>query len=134
VLPESPIGKAITYARNQRKALLQFLEDGRLRLDNNWSERELRREAIGRRNWTFVGSDNGAVWNTTFVSLIASCQLHGIEPWAYLRDILCLLPSWPKSRALDLSPKRWNETLKQPETQKRLDANPFRKISMGRGS
>ena len=134
VLPESPIGKAITYARNQRKALLQFLEDGRLRLDNNWSERELRREAIGRRNWTFVGSDNGAVWNTTFVSLIASCQLHGIEPWAYLRDILCLLPSWPKSRALDLSPKRWNETLKQPETQKLLDANPFRKISMGRGS
>ena len=131
VLPQSPIGKAITYARNQRQALERFLEDGRLRLDNNWSERELRREAVGRKNWTFVGSDAGAEWNTTFVSLIASCELHGIEPWAYLRDILCLLPSWPRSRALELAPKYWNETLKQPETQQRLAANPFRQISMG---
>jgi len=130
VLPQSPIGKAITYVRNQRDALLRFLEDGRLRLDNNWSERELRREAVGRKNWVFVGSDSGAEWNTTFVSLIASCQHHGIEPWAYLRDILCLLPSWPRSRALELSPKHWNQTLQQPETQKILAANPFRKISM----
>lgn len=51
VLPQSPIGKAITYVRNQRQALSRFLEDGRLRLDNNWSERELRREAVGRKNW-----------------------------------------------------------------------------------
>lgn len=131
-LPQSPIGKAITYARNQRQALTRFLEDGRLRLDNNWSERELRREAVGRKNWLFVGSDAGAEWNATFVSLIASCQLHDIEPWAYLRDILCLLPSWPHHRVLELAPKYWKQTLEQEHTQKLLAANPFRKISAAR--
>jgi len=130
VLPQSPIGKAITYARNQRQALSRFLEDGRLRLDNNWSERELRREAVGRKNWIFVGSDAGAEWNATFVSLIASCQLHDIEPWAYLRDLLCLLPSWPQQRVLELAPKYWKQTLEQQDTQKLLAANPFRKISL----
>ncbi len=102
VLPESPIGKAVAYARNQRIALARFLEDGRLRLDNNKSERELRREAVGRKNWLFVGSDDGAKWNATFVSLIASCQQHKLEPWAYLRDLLCLLSDWPASRLLEL--------------------------------
>ena len=51
--------------------------------------------------------------NATFVSLIASCQLHGIEPWAYLRDLFCLLPSWPQRRVLDLSPAFWKKTLEE---------------------
>ena len=89
---------------------------------NNVSELELRRQVVGRKNWLFCGSDDGAHWNATATSLIASCQLHGIEPWAYLRDVLTLLPTWPLSRALELSPKRWNETRKQPETQQRLRA------------
>ena len=59
-LPESHIGKATTYARNQRVALARFPDDGRLRLDNDRGERELRREAIGRKDWLFVGSDDGA--------------------------------------------------------------------------
>jgi transposase len=75
---------------------------------------------VGRKNWIFVGSDNGAVWNTTLVSLIASCQMHNIEPWAYFRDLLTLLPGWPKSRALELSPKHSRATLARPETQTRL--------------
>ncbi len=126
VLPESPIGKAITYQRNQREALCRFLDDARLRLDNNRSERELRREAVGRKNWMFVGSDDGALWNATFVSLFASCQHMGIEPWAYLRDILCLLPDWPRSRVLELSPKFWKQTCQQAETQQILACNVFR--------
>jgi hypothetical protein len=52
----------------------------------------------------FLGSANGGRVNATFVSLLASCQLHGIEPQAYLRDLFCLLPSWPKSRVLELAP------------------------------
>jgi len=130
VLPESPIGGAIRYLTNQQQALSRFLEDGRIRLTNNLSESELRREAVGRNNWIFVGSDDGGVWNTTFVSLLASCQLFSIEPWSYMRDILCLLPLWPRNKVLLLAPKYWNETLKDPETQKLLLANPFRRISM----
>jgi transposase len=130
VLPESPIGKAVTYARNQRVALARFLDDGRLRLDNNRSERELRREAVGRKNWLFVGSDDGAKWNATFVSLIASCQQHKLEPWAYLRDLFCLLPDWPYSRVLELAPKHWRQAREQAEVQQRLAANPLRVISL----
>jgi transposase len=130
VLPESPIGKAVAYARNQRVALARFLEDGRLRLDNNKSERELRREAVGRKNWLFVGSDDGAKWNATFVSLIASCQQHKLEPWAYLRDLLCLVSDWPASRLLELAPKHWRETSQKPGTQQRLAANKLRAISL----
>lgn len=127
VLDESPIATAIGYARNQRVALSRFLEDGRLPLSNNVSERNLRREAVGRKNWLFVGSDDGALANTVFVSLIASCELHGIEPWAYLRDLFHLLPDWPKSRILELAPAYWKQTLEQGEAQRRLDENPLRR-------
>jgi transposase len=117
---DAPIAGALQYLVNHRVPLSRFLDDGRLRLDNNLSELELRREAVGRHNWLFVGSDDGAKWNTTVVSLIASCQLHGIEPWAYLRDVLTLLPSWPVKRVLELAPKFWNETRQKPEAQQAL--------------
>jgi hypothetical protein len=65
---------------------------GRLPMTNNISERNLRKEAVGRKNWIFVGSEDGATANTTFVALIASCELHGLEPWRYLRDLFYLLP------------------------------------------
>jgi transposase len=130
-IDETPTAAAIGYARNQRVALERFLQDGRLPIHNNGSERELRREALGRKNWLFVGSDDGAVNNVTFVSLIASCQLHGIEPWAYLRDLLCLLPSWPVSRALELAPANWKKTLEDEDAQQRLAANVFRSAVLG---
>ena len=128
VLDETPISKAIGYALNQEQALRRFLKDGRLPIHNNVSEFELRREAVGRKNWIFLGSKDGALANTTFVSLIASCHMHGIEPWSYLRDLLCLLPSWPNKRVLELAPAYWHETLKQEETQARLSANIFREV------
>ena len=134
VLCASAIAAALTYALNQEDALRRVLEDGRLPLDNNISERALRREAIGRKNWIFLGSDEGARANTLFVSLLASCQLHGIEPQAYLRDLLCLLPSWPRSRVLELAPAYWEETLKQEGTQQRLATNVFRAVALGEHS
>lgn len=70
----------------QRAALTRFLDDGRLPIHNNFSERELRREAIGK-NWLFIGTDDAGEVNANFVSLIASAQLHTLEPWAYLRDL-----------------------------------------------
>ena len=86
---------ALNYANNQREALQRFLEDGRIPIHNNDSERALRRQAVGRKAWLFVGSDDGAFANATFVSLLASCQMHRVEPWGYLRDLFILLPSWP---------------------------------------
>lgn len=104
VLDESPMAQAIRYARNQSVALRRFLDDGRLPLHNNISELNLRRQVVGRRNWLFVGSDDGGEVNATVVSLLASCSLHRIEPFAYIRDLLCLLPRWPSHRVLSSLP------------------------------
>jgi transposase len=80
-LDDSPIATAIGYAINQQKALERFLDDGRLPMTNNISERNLRKEAVGRKNWLFVGSEDGAVANTTFVSLITSAYVaHREQP------------------------------------------------------
>lgn len=126
-LDETPIAKALGYARNQRGALARFLDDGRLPAHNNSSERALRREALGRKNWLFVGNDDAAQVNTTFVTLLASCQMHGVEPWSYLRDLFCILPSWPASRVLELAPAYWPKTREQDDAQERLAANVFRR-------
>ena len=131
VLDDTPIQKALQYVHNQRDALKRFLEDGRIPLTNNVSERQLRHEAIGRKNWMFLGSEDGAEWNTTFVSLIASAKLHGIEPFGYLRDLLVLLPDWSRNRVLELAPKCWQQTLEQTDAQERLARCPFRRISLG---
>ncbi|MEM6533060.1 MAG: transposase [Myxococcota bacterium] len=128
-LPRSLFGKALNYALNQREALERFLEDGRLRLDNNLSELELRREVVGRKNWLFCGSDEAAERNTVFTSLIASCERAGVEPWAYLRDVLSLLPRWKARDVLQLAPLFWKETRARPETQALLDANIFRRVA-----
>ena len=128
VLDGSPMADAIRYALNQRTALGRFLDDGQLPLSNNLSERQLRRQAIGRKNWLFVGSEDGARTNTTFVSLLASCQMHGIEPWAYLRDLFCLLPSWSTHRVLELAPAYWRQTLADRDVQDRLAANVYRRV------
>ena len=110
VLPRSPIGEAITYTLNQWVPLTRFVEDGRLRLDNNLSELELRSIAVGRNNWVFVGTDEYGEHAAVMVSLIASCRLHGINPETYLRDVLLLINSWPEKDVIKLAPKYWNET------------------------
>ncbi len=130
VLDDTPIARAIGYARNQRVALQRFIEDARLPIHNNASENALRRQRVGENNWTFLGSDDGGAVNAGFVSLLATCRLHGIEPWAYLRDLLCLLPSWPARRVLELSPAHWQQTREQQDTQQRLAANIFRRVTI----
>ncbi len=129
-LEETPIHKALRYALNQRVALCRFLDDGRLPIHNNFSERELRREAVGRKNWLFVGSDEAADVNATFVSLIASAQLHGLEPWAYLRDLFCLIPSWPHKRVLELAPAYWGQTVTHSPPHAALAANFHRRATI----
>jgi hypothetical protein len=133
VLDETPLAKGVRYALNQRAALEQFLEDGRLPAHDNGSENALRREAVGRKNWLFVGNDDAGEVNAAFVSLLASCQLHGIEPWSYLRDLFCLMPRWPQRWALELAPASWRETLACSDTQLLLDANIYRHATLQLG-
>jgi Transposase IS66 family/IS66 C-terminal element len=127
---QTSLAEGLRYARNQRVGLERFLDDGRLPIHNNMSELTLRREAVGRKNWLFVGSDDGGAVNAAFTSLLASCRLCGVEPWAYLRDIVCLLPRWPEHRLVDLAPVAWTKTRDSNETQKVLDANRFRRLTL----
>jgi transposase len=92
VLPRSGSGKAIGYAQNQWQALQVYLEDGDLEIDNNVAERGFRGIALGRRNWLFVGSDEGGETAAVMYSVVASCAQVGAEPFSYLRDVLTELP------------------------------------------
>jgi transposase len=109
VPPKTPLGKAIGYARNRRVQLSRFLEDGRIALDNGRDERLIRTIAVGRKNWLFFGSDLGAQRAANIYSAILSCELVGIDPWAYLRDVLPKLGScsFPASRLSELLPEEW---------------------------
>lgn len=109
--PRSPLDSAITYYDNQRAALHRFLEDGRLRLDNNLSEQQLRNVILGCHNWTFFANETGLRWYTTFRSLIASCALHDLNPQVYLEQLLRLAPHWSKERMIELAPKYWRRTI-----------------------
>jgi transposase len=111
VLPKAPIAEAIGYARNQWGALTRFLEDARLKLDNNIAERQLRRVAVGRKNWLFAGSENGAEHGCVLYSLLATCKLHGVNPFNYLRDVIMRVASHPARDVLELNPKAWKQKL-----------------------
>lgn len=101
---------ALGYAIRQKDALERVLENGRLVLDNNRSERELRRIAVGRKAWLFSGSDDHATSAGHLFSLIASARLHRLDPETYLRDLFRVLAHWPKDRYIELAPKYWAAT------------------------
>ena len=107
VLPKSPIGEAVSYARRQWTALTRYLEDGDLAIDNNASERALRRVVTGRKNWLFCGSDEGGRRAAILYSIVATCKAHGIDSWAYLRDVLERIPTHPNRRRAELLPQEW---------------------------
>ena len=88
ILPKSVLGDAIGYVLRQWDPLMRYLEDGRLQIDNNGVERQMRTVAVGRKNWMFAGSAEGAKRAATIYSLVCTCGLLGVEPWAYLKDVL----------------------------------------------
>ena len=106
---------ALGYSVRNKAALMRYVDDGRLEPTNNGSERALRTIAVGRNAWMFVGSDDHAESAGHLFSLIASARLHVLDPEAYLRDLLRVLPHWPRDRFLELAPKLW------PRTRDRLD-------------
>lgn len=101
---------ALGYAVRQRGALTRFFDDGRLKVTNDHSERELRRVATGRKAWLFCGSDDHAQAAGNLLTLIASARLHGLDPEQYLRDLFRVLPQWPRERYIELAPKYWAAT------------------------
>ena len=107
VLPKSPIGQAISYARNHWVALCRFVQDGDLAIDNNAAERALRPICVGRNNWLFAGSLRGGHAGAILYSLIASAKRHGLDPFAYLRDLLALIPTFPHKSIGLLFPDKW---------------------------
>ncbi len=106
-IPTEPLRKAIDYALNQRKALCRYLEDGRLRPDNNLAENAMRPVALGRKNWLFVGSERGGRAAALFMSLVRSCKDCGINPWEYFDDMLRRIMSHPVNRLRELLPDQW---------------------------
>ena len=105
----TPLAAAVGYALNHEIALRRFLDDGRLEIDNNNVERLFRLVALGRRNYFFAGSPRGAEHAATAYSIIASCRDLGLDPFAYLSDVLARIPSLPLSRMKELTPRRWHE-------------------------
>jgi transposase len=107
VLPKSPMGQAIAYAQNHWIALGRFTSDGLLAIDNNAAERALRPVCLGRRNWLFAGSERGGHAAAILYSLVQSAKRHGLDPFAYLRDVLEILPALSHKQIALLFPDKW---------------------------
>ena len=107
VSKNSDTGKAIDYSLKRWAALTRFLDDGRLCMTNNAAERELRAIAVGRRNWTFAGSDEGGRRAAAIYTLIATAKLNDVDPQAWLADVLARLPDHPMKRIAELLPWQW---------------------------
>ena len=108
VSKNSETGKAIDYSLKRWAALTRFLDDGRLCMSNNAAERELRAVAVGRRNWTFAGSDEGGRRAAAIYTLIATAKLNDVDPQAWLADVLARLPDHPAKRIGELLPWNWH--------------------------
>ncbi len=105
--PKSPLGEAIRYTMNRWEELGHFLEDARIPLDNNPAESALRRVALGRKNFLFVGNDAAGTKLAGLYSLVATCEANGVNPLAYLEDVLTRVGAQPAAKIDDLLPHRW---------------------------
>jgi transposase len=104
----STIAQALRYGLNHWDGLVRFLDDGRIEIDSNTVERSMRPIALNRKNALFAGSDEGAQNWAMLASLIETCKLHGVNPEAYLTDVLTrLVNNWPNSRLAELTPWGW---------------------------
>jgi hypothetical protein len=109
VLPRSPMAAAITYAQNQWTALCVYATQGFLNIDNNASERALKRVAIGRKNWLFAGNDAAAENHARLWSLIASAERHAIDPQRYLTSVLAKIGQTPSNELQQFLPDVWKK-------------------------
>ena len=106
---KGPLAKAIDYTFNHWKAFTCFLDDGRICLSNNAAERAVRGIAVGRRNWTFCGSDEGGRRAAVMYTLIETAKLNGADPKAWLADVLARIADHPAHRLHELLPWNWQK-------------------------
>ena len=109
LLPSSPFLAAASYALERRRGLTVFLADPAVPLDTNHLERALRPIPLGRKNWLFCWTESGAETVGRVQSLIATCKIHGIDPFTYLVDVLQRMDSHPVVRIDEITPRRWKE-------------------------
>ena len=110
--PKSRLGKACTYLLGQWTALLRIRQHGQVRLDNNLIENAIRPSAVGKKNFLFIGSPDAGQHSAIIYSIIVSCERHGIDPLAYMTDLLHRLPTMSNQDDLDpLLPSNWKEAL-----------------------
>ena len=107
VLPKSPAGRAVRYTLKNWEALTRYSEHGNLEIDNNGTERSIRSVAVGRGNWMFFGSDIGGKTAAILRSFVASCQRIHVDPFAWLKDVLTRIASYPVNRIAELLPHNW---------------------------
>ena len=125
-LLKSPMGQAISYALGQWSAQQVFLENPAVPIDNNASERAVRIVALGRKNFLFVGNDVAGQNLAVLMSLVRSCDAVGVNPQAYLADVLMRVQDWPAARVEELLPEKWNtaEAGRLPRTRPKVCAAP----------
>jgi transposase len=105
--PKSPIFSAIRYGLNHWTELGRFLDDSRIPLDNNASEAALRRVALGRKNFLFVGDVDAGTNIAGLYTLIATCEARHINPFEYLTDVIARVQDHPADRLDELLPGPW---------------------------
>ncbi len=108
---KSELASAMRYALGRWRALIRYLDDGTLEIDNNAAERALRGVALGRKNYLFAGSDVGGERAAAIYSLIETAKLNGLDPEAYLRDVLARIADHPINRIAELLPWNWAATV-----------------------
>ncbi len=107
VLPQSTIGKAIFYSLKRWDKLCIYTTDARLQIDNNLVENAIRPVAIGRKNYLFAGSHDGARRAAMLYSFLGTCKINNVNPFDWLKDILSRIPSHPVNKLHELLPNNW---------------------------
>jgi transposase len=106
-LPQSKMGKAIAYALRQWEMLLVYTKDGRVEIDNNLCENQIRPTAVGKKNWLFIGREDTGWRSAVLYTLLANCRANGVEPYSYLKGVLELLPRATNWQIESLTPAAW---------------------------
>ncbi|MHA6645918.1 IS66 family transposase [Mesorhizobium sp. A623] len=107
---KTSLAKAIRYALSRWEALVRFTTDGHLEMENNAAERAIRPLALGRRNWTFAGSDSGGQRAAALYTIIETARMNGLDPEAYLADLMGRIADHPINRVDELLPWSWRST------------------------
>jgi transposase len=116
-LPQSPLAGAIEYALGLWRTLTVYLADGRVEIDNNLVENAIRPTAIGKKNWLFVGDADAGERSAIIYTIIESCRRRGLDPYAYLKDVLTRLPHMTNWQVSEVTPEAWGKSRRSLQPQ-----------------